>query len=623
MTSFSTYYKSKYYPIGARGAGNKNAAKEAQDAVNDLINVNKLLENAQTAASDSALQNAEAFAVTRKLYTDLHGDMMVLVKDYTSLHEAESKYIKTFKIGTTDLIKRAQAYGNIQRTLKVTDASMRQYMSSMEKFAPLHGKIFADMAKGTVDQKLYMKAQMSAYDYLTKNTNMSADSQAKFSLFAAGANTTLQQQVLIYSDIAEELKGSIDKGVSFETVVSEIAEMSADVRSQYKKYPVELTKGILASKKLGSSMTELHNIGKSLLDIEQSTGKELEYQLLSGQRLTKNGKSLTNEYRKAMITGNPEKISAAMNDILDSQSKILDGENMYAKDALAQTLGVTTERLMQMNEQKKLAEQINKLAGDKIEIDLANLTDKKIEDIYKTGDDKLIKAINDYRSNEQKMMTPAQRIDEKFQYIIDKGLRVNLAKDQIDPAYQKKVLGSYQAVTSRGRDIFADTAGFAPTLGKTQIERKALDANIQMSKDFLNGFPFAATFVDPIVSAMTKIADNFYGKKIETQNVSAQTVNVAGSGVASNETAGDAVVGINDGIIKFHDRDRLTVVASPYGSMNEKVADKIANPSSNTGGGSVDTNSIVNAIKAGLSNISMTVNIDPMAIHKEIQFKIG
>lgn len=624
MTPFTTYYKSKYYPIGAKqvGAQDPNKSAEAASAFKKIVDVTAAQAEATRQATNDQLKLNEGMAVSQKLYQDMADDVLKLAKDYTSLHEIEKSYIKTFKVGTTELISRRVAYQKIQENLKLTDAQMRQYQSSMEKFAPMFGKVFKKMADGTagatVEQEAYMKAQLASYDYLSQNTSLSADAQAKFNLFAAGSNTTLQQQVAIYDDIAGKFGDNIDKSYVFDSVVSEIAETSADIRAQYKKYPAELARGVMMAKKLGTNMAEVHGIGKSLLNIEESVGKELEYQLLSGKRLVdNNGKSLTQKYREATLSGKYVDQQKALYDILDSQEETMEGQNYLSKEALAATMNISAERLQQLYDQKKLTEQIEKMGGDKLKIDLSKITDANVEEAAAQfgKDSQLVQKLKDLRETNDRNRTPVDQIADYMKSFAEGQLTVKLAKDQMDPAYLKLVKQGADNQMKKPTELLKDEK-LNEIIGSGQIEAKVLKYQKTFLETYISTFPYSKAALGTITGVVDKILQNVEAAQIETTNTK-----TGGGTVATNEQ--DAVVGINDGIIKFHDRDRLTVVASPYGSMNEKVADKITNPTNTTMASSIDTNSIVNAIKAGLSNISMTVNIDPMAIHKEIQFKIG
>jgi hypothetical protein len=101
-----------------------------------------------------------------------------------------------------------------------------------------------------------------------------------------------------------------------------------------------------------------------------------------------------------------------------------------------------------------------------------------------------------------------------------------------------------------------------------------------------------------------------HGKKVDTKEKA--------------EPVSDAFM-MHDGIIRFDDRDKFTMIASPYGAMHERVADKITG--GGYGGSGLDANTIAKAIQqaitAGLSNVSWAVNLDPMAVDKAIKFSSG
>ena len=626
MTSISTYYKSKYYPIGTGGARRRNPDVEARESMEALLDLSKVTEyynkiSAQAKTETLALSMGVAAAATA--YRNLAANTVTVVREMSILHELEKSYIKTFKVSTTELINRRSAYVEIQKAFELTDKQMRQYMSSMEKFAPLHGRMFKNMADQTAKRKQneYMEAQIAGYDALSKATGMSADQQAQFNLAAAGMGLPLSEAVALFSGISDKLSDNIDKSVVFETVTTEIASMSSDVRSQFKKYPGELSKAILMSNKLGVSFTDVYNIGKSLLDIEQSTGKELEYQLLSGKRLVSQGKSLTNAYRQATLSGNSAKMAGALNDILETQKDILEGENFYAKEALAQTLGMQTDKLMMMHEQKKLTDQIQSIAGADIKIDLKNLDDKKIEELKKSlnlsDSSDVLGELEKLRTSQQTQLTPADRIEQYLKSKEQTGLTVKLAPSQTAATFKEDLSGYAKTAVKPGQDLMDSKLDFQQKLGEYQIRAKQIDA--------FDKYLGEATGMLPVIGASLKKAIDYIDDKLK--NVLAKPVEgITSTDATGGETAqknNDAIIGINDGIIKFHEQDKLTVVASPFGSMNDRIAEKVTNPGNYASNSSIDTNSIVTAIQRGLSNMTVTVNVDPMAIHKEIQFKIG
>ncbi len=154
-----------------------------------------------------------------------------------------------------------------------------------------------------------------------------------------------------------------------------------------------------------------------------------------------------------------------------------------------------------------------------------------------------------------------------------------------------------------------------------------------------------------------------YGAAVTpSEKVTNPSLNTVGN--ADVLKADDAFM-MHDGVIKFDDRDKFTMIASPYGAMHESVADKIigkpnnnevnsepvtkmqpiiqpatnnsldidrrmamlSGMSGNTNNNNLNSNDIAKAIQqaitAGLSNVSWVVNLDPMAVDKAIKFNSG
>ena len=360
------------------------------------------------------------------------------VEKMTFLEEREKNLIKQFQVGTATLMHRTQMYGNIQTALRATSDDMAKYRSILEETLPMSGKLFADIAANegkkdgdAIERKAYaanqyVKAEMAASQYIDKNTTLTAEQTEALKLYSAGQNKSLAKTVLNIKDISDAYKDVEDPVKLQNSILLDIANTSADVRAQYSKMPMGLEKAVLKARQLGVSMDQVHKIGESFLDIESSVGKELEYQLLSGQRLVKNGKSLTNAYREATLMGDADKSIDALNDILDSQKNVLDGTNMYAKKALADQMGISTKELQMMHEKRKLQEQIKNEAGIDIpDFDKMDPKDKKkLIAQLETSNPDLVKKMEDLSKQEKAMMTPAERTNDILQSIIEDGLLI-------------------------------------------------------------------------------------------------------------------------------------------------------------------------------------------------------
>lgn len=631
-TTYMILHKLKYQPIGRQGGTGASGGSGGGPAVPTSRNVG---DTADRLGMGAAITDAAAYTdatarlnlgltATYTLQSKLNTSIVDAAKQITILEEREAKLTSAFKVGTEELALRTAAFSKFQAGLGATNEEMAQYRLTMEKTFGLSGKIFRDAA---AQENSWVKGQITAFNYLSKNTNLSADQQASLQLYAAGAGRSLEEQIVATDAMAGSMEGVITKSTTVEEILQGVASLSSDIRSQYNKIPGSLEKAVLKSKQLGVSMDQLHQSGKTLLDIESSVGKEIEYQLLSGQRLVKNGKSLTNAYREATLAGNMEQQADIMKDVLETQSATLDGNNMLAKQALADSMGLQLKDLMYMNEKKHLQEQITESIGEEYDLNtiLADPSKKKafeLELIDKSkgiGEQaeaakKTLTALDKLAKSDENRRSPAENIEKRLASIQDQGLNVHITGDNLKNA--RAAAGTYETKMSKTFDITKDES-FIKYLGELQEQRIVTNTLSTSITSLTAAMPIFGT---TITTAIDTVADKISGLTggIDPSGIKTDAMQTSPGTVSKEE---DAVIGINDGVIKFNDKDKLTVVASPFGTMNEKVADKITNPRG--GGSSVDMNSIVAAIQSALGNINITVALDPMAIDKEIKFRQG
>ena len=166
-------------------------------------------------------------------------------------------------------------------------------------------------------------------------------------------------------------------------IAEDIGTAGSVTRIQFGRVAGSLESAVLKSRQLGISMADLSTAGQSLLDIENSVGKELEYQLLTGNRLIdQSGKSITAEFRKAQIAGDMNKQADLMNTIMEQEGDTL-RTNLFARQQMADLLGMSEEKLAGMLEKQKfvskfgLNEDAFKLNADDFEEAVKNLQNFK------------------------------------------------------------------------------------------------------------------------------------------------------------------------------------------------------------------------------------------------------
>ena len=698
ISTIITYYKNKYSAIGQSNIGpgedlpiddDAKSANYAQVTKQLGIYADKLLGVESTQGKFN-----QGLLATTTLQETLAGKIGSTVAQMTFLEEREKNLIGKFQVGSDTLYNRTKAYGAIQTAIKATSDDMAVYRGILEDTLPLSGKLFADIAEKAGDKggaaaerrayaaNQYVKAEMAAAQYIDKNTTLTAEQTEALKLYSAGQNKSLARTVNNINALSKAY-GNIEDPVKLQnTIMLEIANTSADVRAQYSKMPMGLEKAVLKARQLGVSMDQVHKIGEGLLDIESSVGKELEYQLLSGQRLVKNGKSLTNAYREATLMGDADKSIDTLNDILDSQKNVMDGTNMYAKKALADQMGISTKELQMMHEKRKLQEQIKNEAGIDIpDFDKMDPTKKKelIAQLELSNPD-IVKKMDELNQKERAMETPADTIKRQMQFVIDNGLLVHMDPAKRDKAaedaYNYKKEAQKQFNMSQNESVITQQGDLMFDRAKTDL----ITANVKTLSESL---PLFGQSLTSITTKITNWVDKLKGTPITVSaipyiNATNVTVKKGGDGdfargglltgpshaqggipTAFGELeGGEAVINkrstkkfmpllssINEaeggrsfakgGVLNTAGGGRSfakggVLNTKDSGDVNKQLMvliDKIANMKT-ADTPNINTNEIIAAITRAMGSLKFDVNVsvdplDPLKFKKEIEFRSG
>jgi hypothetical protein len=199
---------------------------------------------------------------------------------------------------------------------------------------------------------------MRTQKILQTNLKLTGAQANKYEQYAAGVGKSSAETLIAQKAIADKIELATGQTGIFSEIVGEVANLSEDLQIQYGKIPGQLELGILKAKALGFEMQDLNDAGQNLLNIESSIGQELEYQLLSGRRLTdQSGKSLTNAYREATLQGDASKQAETLNTILEQEGDTLKN-NLFARKQMSELLGTDEASLSRALQKKSILEKI-------------------------------------------------------------------------------------------------------------------------------------------------------------------------------------------------------------------------------------------------------------------------
>ncbi len=211
---------------------------------------------------------------------------------------------------------------------------------------------FADLNEqfGTASSALRDDILVEAAE-LMKLTGQSAESVASFAKFAniSGkpmATITKEARAAV---VAAEKEGGVRLNIN--KVLEETGKVGGQISAQLGGNPAKIAKAVALAKQFGMELEQVANTAKSLLDFESSIESELEAELLTGKQLN------LEKARLAALTGDYETLTEEINKNVGDFGDF-SKMNVLQQDALAKSLGMTTDQLSEQLLQKANLEEL-------------------------------------------------------------------------------------------------------------------------------------------------------------------------------------------------------------------------------------------------------------------------
>jgi len=342
--------------LGAFGAGAVETARAILQLSEQINNLAKNDTSAYLAGLDKQIAANEKLAQS---FIDAAEDTLVLERRNAQIN-------KTFGVNVKTAAKLSEAFQSVAQSInktneqyQITGVQAAKYGGSIKKMVPMLNQV-------AVSNKEFYVGMQQTQHILTTNIGLSEDAANAYTQYAMQNGNNAASMLSATKALSDSLDPEGTMGY-FKMITTEIAATSEEITLQYGKIPGNLEMAVLKAKKFGFALDDLANTATDLLEIENSVGQELEYQLLSGRRLVDaQGNSLTNMYREAALRGDMNKQADIMNTILENEGETLE-DNMFARKQMADMLGMDEKKLASALQKKKILE---KAASKGIDIDL-------------------------------------------------------------------------------------------------------------------------------------------------------------------------------------------------------------------------------------------------------------
>ncbi len=632
------------------------------------------------ATLDNSINNLQrGLSNVAKVQTEYNASLVTAIKDLTLFDEIESKIAKTLKITTKQSITLSNVYDGYSKTLRLSRKEIDKYRTGLDSILPMQSENLSKLSQESDDKKQligYTDALMMSQQHLQQYQQLTAEQSRDYLLYTEGAGKNIGSQLLATQELAEAWTTATGQTGVYNTILQEVSSLSTEIRSEYSRMGGNLEIAVLKSKQLGLSMADLDKIGTNLLNIEESVGKEIEYQLISGRRLVDtNGRSLTMRFREAKMMGDGIKMAETMNDLVATQGDIIEKGSFLQKKGLADALGMSVEQLIVAKQRLEINKKVAAASGMDFE-KFSSLTKKEQQeqiDLFKkaemvkakSNDPEDIKqgvvdsakasisAIESLQKKEIDLQTPAEKSAIALESIRDHGIKIQRGQISVDEMKKSFKPSTFTATVEQTQLMQSTTervnAAMLRSIGSYQNLITVVDATKTSLDSFSKLDPIMESIVTGTESILKSILDKIKEKLgIEKQEPVPKPTPGLGAGMIQETvntvgTGKDALI-MKDGLIKFHPSDKFmqvndsAMIAGTSIDGNKKLAKSIS-------GGGVDMNKMVAAIQTAISNLTkpsaagvdmnkmvaaiqtafagvqITVNVDPMKIDREIKFR--
>jgi len=622
----------------------KNFEDSASEALGDFIGKSKQLLKAFT---DSSLETQLGLNVMMGVFDAVAKKSEELVKASTWLEQRNAGLTKSFRLNAKEAGALGEQYDflaagytkagkegdKMAAGLDTGGEQVRVMATRIEKLLPGMSKMIVGIAKTNNFSEKYRNELFQTNTLLVDHLGLSEDAATNYQRFADASGKSSMQMLGSAKAFADAFESQTGIAGQFGNIINDIANIGEDLQMAYGKMPGNLQLAVVKARLLGIEFKKLDAVAEKMLNIEESVNAELNYQLISGKRLVnQDGESITEKLRIAKLSGNANDMTEAMNELLESQGEILDGNNFYAKQQLAELTGLSVQELTRANNMKKAMARTGIKEGELqriMELDPAEFADAISK--YDDDDKKIFQAL---KSTESLKSTEQLMNDLVSGKRTLKVVAVSQKQADIIEATRKAAVGAdYTGGKGTIADATGELAGLGVTEGTVKISGKLAryggsvaiaTENLTKLGELLPGVNTAVTkFKGALTSTTTFLTGLGYDAAIKNIGKPATNSDVTNKAVVDYNKP----VSVDDAVIKFNPQDKIMVASTDPGQLMPAV-NQLTGGSGNTA--IVDPGPIAAAVRDAMSKISdamskisFDITLDGEKLNKSIKMVQG
>lgn len=270
-------------------------------------------------------------------------------------------------IGINDTIVKAG------RNLGLNTAQATKLYETYANIAYQTGNIFIT-SKKMLESQVELGQALEVNNILSNETLATNIKLKDIASLEAGLRADIAENAIISGEtfeglvttIAAQVKG-LQKatGISFnyQKILGEANKLGGYLGLAFAKYPGQITKALVTTKALGTSLKEMDSIADSFLDFESSISKEFEAQLLTGKNIN------LQEARRMFLNNDLAGAALEINKQLGSSEEFLK-MNRISATSMAESFGMSRDQLGDMLKRQELLSRLGAKDTDNARIQL-------------------------------------------------------------------------------------------------------------------------------------------------------------------------------------------------------------------------------------------------------------
>jgi len=287
----------------------------------------------------------------KESFTSIPGSLTVITQSFKYLWDIAAGYSNQIQEIQQGLGGTWEQSSGIRDNFKEIAESNTKIFSTQKDL--IAATLSLNQAAGTFNA--YSVDALDNFTKLTQVAGLTADQANKLQQYGDMYNKTSEN---IYDTIGKTKKGLLNN----KQVLTQVLNVNGQLAAQYKNSPDLLAKAVVQANKLGMTLEQSKKAASGLLDFESSISSELEAELLTGKNLN------FEQARYLALMGDSAGAAAEMMKQVGGIEEF-NKMNVIQQDALAKSMGMTSDELADsLVKQKQLEELDKKRVGQSKEL---------------------------------------------------------------------------------------------------------------------------------------------------------------------------------------------------------------------------------------------------------------